>query len=207
MILPDNQSTHSQAAAVIKAGGVIAFRTDTFYGLGADPFNPRAVQRINEIKGREGKPILIVISDRNEVSRFITNQSRAFTLAADMFWPGPLTLIGPTVDVLPEELTAGTGTIGLRLPDDDLLRAFVRLCGGALTATSANVSGSPPARSAEEVRGYFSGKVDLIIDGGTTEASNASTVVDVTGPQPRVVREGMISRLNLERVLGQVLSP
>jgi len=205
MILPDDKATREQAAEIVKAGGVIAFRTDTFYGLGADPFNPKAVQRIGEQKGGERKPILIVISDRAEVDRFVVKQSRAFTLAADAFWPGPLTLVGLASAPLPQELTAATGTIGVRLPDDDSVRALVRLCGGALTGTSANLSGRPPAESAQQVQGFFGESIDLVIDSGTTQTSQASTVLDVSRPVPKIIREGVIPRAKLEKVLGSII--
>jgi L-threonylcarbamoyladenylate synthase len=204
MIVPDNQTTHERAVAIIRAGGVIAFRTDTFYGLGADPFNARALQHIAELKGREGKPILVVISDRGQVERFVARQTSAFTTAADAFWPGPITLVAPAVAALPTELTAGGELIGLRFPADENLTTFVRLCGGALTATSANLTGSPPAESAQQVEEYFGESVDLIIDGGTTQASQASTVLDVSQAKPRIVREGMVSRATLEEVLGSL---
>src|SRR5713226_5648877 len=106
------------AAKTIARGGVIAFRTDTFYGLGADPFNRSAVQRIKQLKGREAnKPILVVISDIDQVERFISERSRTFDLLAERFWPGPLTLIGKAAPEVPDEIGAGTGTVGVRLPD------------------------------------------------------------------------------------------
>lgn len=206
MIVSDSEIAREQAARIVKAGGVIAFRTDTFYGLGADPFNSNAVRRICELKGREGKPILIIISDVAQVARFVIDQTSAFTLAADAFWPGPLTLVGPAAANLPEELTAGTATIGLRLPDEDNLRSFLRLCGGALTATSANLSGRPPAESVRQVEESFGEEVDLIIDGGMTQVSQASTVLDVSQSIPRIIREGAIVRANLENVLGSLTS-
>jgi L-threonylcarbamoyladenylate synthase len=203
VIQTDTKSTREQAAQIVAAGGVIAFRTDTFYGLGANPFKATGVQRVAELKNRDGKPILVVISDRAEVERFLVNESSIFTRSADAFWPGPLTLVGPAVDSLSRELTAGTGTIGLRLPAEQDLRALIRLCGGALTATSANISGQPPANSAQEVFSYFGYSVDLIIDGGEVEATQPSTVLDVTQAVPVLIREGAIARTALERVLGR----
>ena len=194
MIQNDNAETRDEAAKIIAAGGVIAFRTDTFYGLGADPLNPSAIQKIRELKGREDdKPILLLISDADQVDRFI-QQSAFFKLVARAHWPAPLTLIGMSRPEVPTELTAGTKSLGVRLPDDDSVRAFVRACGGALTATSANVSGQPPARTALEVANYFPQGIDLIVDGGEVTATEPSTVLDVSKPQPRLVREGAISR-------------
>jgi L-threonylcarbamoyladenylate synthase len=198
MIQKDNEDARTKAAEIISAGGVIAFRTDTFYGLGADPFNRDAIVRIRELKGREDdKPILLLISDANELDRFTTN-FQFLRMIAVGHWPGPLTLIGGARPEVPVELTAGTRTIGLRLPDDDDVRSLVRACGGALTATSANISGQPPARTAKEVENYFPEGIDLIIDGGEATAIEPSTVLDLSGPKARLIREGAISREELE---------
>lgn len=192
--MSDCQETHKRAAEVIARGGIIAFRTDTFYGLGADPFNRGAVQRIKQLKGREAdKPILVVISDKDQIERFISARSKAFDLLAERFWPGPLTLIAKASDAVPREITAGTETIGVRLPDDDNVRALVKACGGALTATSANPSGEKPARVAMDIERYFGSAVDLIIDGGEAQSDRPSTVVDASGAQPKLVREGVIA--------------
>jgi L-threonylcarbamoyladenylate synthase len=180
-------------AAVIKQGGVIAFRTDTFYGLGADPFNAAAVARIRALKGREDdKPILLLIADPADAERLLSERSREFENLAAKFWPGPLTIVGKANADLPEGITVGTGTVGVRLPANENVRALVRDCGGALTATSANPAGRDPARSAEEVRDYFPEGIDLIIDGGQVTAIEPSTVVDATTSPPRVVRAGAI---------------
>jgi len=186
-------------AETIARGGIIAFRTDTLYGLGADPFNREAVRRIKQLKGREeNKPILIVISDYDQLHRFIDGVSPAFELLAKHFWPGALTLIGTAHASVPEELTAGTKSLGVRLPDDDRVRAIVRSCGGALTATSANPSDAAPAGSAREVHNYFGEAIDLIIDDGEVESDLPSTVVDVSGAEPRLIREGVIAWAKLQ---------
>ncbi len=198
MIASDNSQSHVRASEVILRGGVIGFRTDTFYGLGADPLNQSAVGKIRGLKSREeAKPILILISDLSEVDRFLTHSSEVFKIIARRFWPGPLTLVGVARPELPNELTAGKGTIGVRLPDDEIVRALVRACGGALTATSANVSGEAPARSAEEIRNYFPVGVDLIVDGGEVTATQPSTVLDLSGSEARLIREGAITREEL----------
>ena len=179
---------------IVKQGGVIAFRTDTFYGLGADPFNAIAVGRIRELKGREDdKPILLLISDASEIERLIVDPSKQFQELAAKFWPGPLTIVGNANTDLPDGITSGTGTVGVRLPADASVRDLVRECGGVLTATSANPAGRDPARSAEDVLKYFPEGVDLIVDGGQVTAIEPSTVVDATTSPPRVIREGAIS--------------
>jgi L-threonylcarbamoyladenylate synthase len=183
----------TRAAEVISRGGVIAFRTDTFYGLGADPFNQDAVRTIKQLKGREdNKPILIVISDADHLDRLITSTSPAFQLLAKNFWPGALTLIGEARAALPPEITAGTKTVGVRLPNDDRVRLLVRNCGGALTATSANPSHAAPATTARQVHEYFGEAIDLIVDDGDAQTDHPSTVVDVSQDAPRLIREGVI---------------
>jgi len=202
MIQKDNEQTRREASQLIAAGGIIAFRTDTFYGLGADPLNTDAVRKIRELKGRDDtKPILLLISDDSEVDRFV-QQSEFFKLVARDHWPAPLTLIGVSRPEVPTELTAGTGSLGIRLPDDEEVRALVRACGGALTATSANVSGQPPARTAKEVENYFPAGIDLIVDGGEVTATEASTVLDVSSSKARLVREGAISLDELKELFS-----
>jgi L-threonylcarbamoyladenylate synthase len=190
---PDNEMTRRCAAEIISNGGVIAFRTDTFYGLGADPLNASAVARLRQLKGREEKkPILLLLADASVANRFIVERSAAFEDVARRFWPGPLTIVGPALTNLPAEITAGTGTVGVRVPADESVRELVRECGGALTATSANLSGSDPARSAAEVLEYFGDRIDLIVDSGEVTATEPSTVLDVTTSPPRVIRPGAI---------------
>ena len=202
MILPETEETRERAATLIANGGVIAFRTDTFYGLGVNPLNPDAVARLRKLKGQDAsKPILLLIGDTSDLDRLIPDRSETFAVVTRKFWPGPLTIVGRAASGVPDELTAGTGTVGVRLPNDEKVRALVRLCGGALTATSANLSGSPPAHSAEEVEGYFPTAVDLIINGGEVEAIEPSTVLDLSQAEPRVIREGAISQEALEREL------
>lgn len=202
MIAKDNPETREQAAAIVAAGGVIAFLTDTFYGLGANPLNADAVRKVKNLKGREdNKPILILISDLPEVDRFI-EQAEFFKLVARKHWPAPLTLIGAARSFVPDDLTAGTKSLGVRLPDDANVRTLVRTCGGALTATSANPSSEPPARTATEVASYFSTGLDLIVDGGDATVTEPSTVLDVTTTRARIVREGLITRETLKELLG-----
>ncbi len=203
VIITQTTSSLTQVSDVIARGGVIAFRTDTFYGLGADPFNGDAVRKIKQLKGREDhKPILIVVSDRAAVTRFITERTPAFDLLADTFWPGPLTLIGRAVSGVPEEITAGTKTVGVRLPADDKVRALIEACGGALTGTSANPSHQEPARTATEVFRYFGDTIDLIVDDGDATIIQPSTVLDVCGAEPRLIRAGAIPWTSIQTELN-----
>jgi L-threonylcarbamoyladenylate synthase len=204
MIVKDGEEARELAAKVTATGGVVAFRTDTFYGLGADPFNPDAVRRVNELKGRDGKPILIVVSDASVANRFIINKSKLFDAVCSRHWPGALTIV---VEAKPEVLsllTAGSATIGLRLPDDEAVRSFIRACGGALTATSANLSGAPPARTAEEVAHFFPEGIELIVDGGAARGDTPSTVLSISCLPPQLIREGAITRGELEETFRKL---
>lgn len=203
-ILKDSPQARQLAKSAIARGRVIAFLTDTFYGLGADPFNRQALQKIYALKGREArKPILVVLSDRAEAERFILSRSELFEAVSRQHWPGALTLVVKARKEVPEEITGGSGTVGLRLPADESVREFVRSCGGALTATSANPSSEQPARTAAEVEGYFPQLLDLIVDGGTARSDAPSTVLDTSGTTPRLIREGALSVRQLQETLRQ----
>jgi L-threonylcarbamoyladenylate synthase len=201
LIYPDSTDARERAARAVADGGVVAFRTDTFYGLGADPLNPEALERVNALKGREGKPVLVLVGDAGDARRVITSASRAFEVLAARHWPGALTLVAGARPEVPELLTAGTGTVGVRLPEDEDARAVVRACGGLLTATSANPAGEPPARTAEEVARYFGGAPGLVLDGGAARSELPSTVLDVSGERPRLIREGVVTRAELQATL------
>jgi L-threonylcarbamoyladenylate synthase len=202
LIYPDSPEARERAARITAGGGLVAFRTDTFYGVGADPFNDAALELINTIKGRDGKPILVLAADAASAERLIVEKTRTFELLAARHWPGALTLVASARAEVPELLTAGTGTVGVRLPDDAPARAIAQACGGLLTATSANPAGRTPARTAAEVAAYFPEGLGLIIDGGTTRMELPSTVVDVTGSAPRLIREGVVTRAELEETLS-----
>jgi L-threonylcarbamoyladenylate synthase len=176
---------------VISRGGVIAYPTDTFYGLGADPKNPIAVKRLYGIKGRKAdQPILLLIGKAEYVKEWTAETNRASEDIMKKLCPGPLTLVFKARADVPRELTAGTGTIGLRVPGSELTRSLLDFLGIALTGTSANVSGGPSPQTAEETAASVGQMVDLILDGGRTAGGRPSTVVDVTTDRPRILREG-----------------
>jgi L-threonylcarbamoyladenylate synthase len=204
VIISQTADSFPRISEIIARGGIIAFRTDSFYGLGADPFNRKAVQRIKQLKGREeNKPILIVISDWEAVGRFIAEPTPAFQVLAQKLWPGPLTLIGSAVSGVPKEITAGTKTVGVRLPGDDRVRALVEACAGALTATSANPSREEPATTAQKVFDYFADAIDLIVDDGNATTDQPSTVVDACDVEPWLIREGAIAWSAVQKVLNK----
>ncbi|HSE23396.1 MAG TPA: L-threonylcarbamoyladenylate synthase [Pyrinomonadaceae bacterium] len=200
-VLPAGQAATLEAASTIKRGGIIAFKTDTLYGLGVDPLNRLAVERLKKIKGRDdGKPILLLISDEPEMKRVTLETTLIFEQASRFFWPGPITLVTRAHPEVPLEITAGTGTIGIRLPADSTVRELVRQCGGVLTATSANLAGQPPARNATEVLDQFDQMLDLVVDGGEVTVIEPSTVLDITTYPVRLIREGAIRRDVIETV-------
>lgn len=183
----------ARCAEVIKAGGVIAYPTDTFYGLGADPRNSRAVSSVFAIKGRStDQPILLLLHDRSEVAAWASAITPSAERLMDRFWPGPLTLVFTARSDIFPELTGGTGTIGLRVPGSEVTRALLAQTGKALTGTSANRSGSASPRTAEEVMRELGDRVDLVLDGGVSAAERPSTVVDVTTEPPRIIRMGAV---------------
>ena len=178
---------------VIRAGGIIAFPTDTFYGLGADPRNREAVRRLFRIKGRPAdQPILILLPDADAAAEWAARVGPDAARLMERFWPGPLTILFPANAEVLQELTAGSGKIGLRVPGSAVTRSLLRAVGTALTGTSANRSGKPSPRTADEVIDGLGDTVDLVVDGGEAEATLPSTVVDVSGPEPVIIREGAV---------------
>jgi L-threonylcarbamoyladenylate synthase len=182
-----------EAAAIIRSGGLVAFPTETVYGLGADCANRAAIRRIYEVKGRpERKPLLVLIADRSWLSCLTPSvPDRALGLM-DAFWPGPLTLTFPAAPSVPRELLGDGTTIGIRLPGPSVAQALVRTVGGPVTAPSANRSGGPDPVSATAVRDDIGDRIDLILDGGAARQATPSTVVDLSGDAPRLIREGQV---------------
>ena len=193
----------NQAVQLLRDGGVVAFPTDTVYGVGVDPFQSEAVRRLYRIKGRpEDKPIAILVGSIEDVARVAQTPSRTFSRLADRFWPGGLTLIVETRE-LPPEITAGGSTVGVRMPDHPLTLELLRGFGGPIATTSANRSGQNPATSAEEVGAQLGGRVNLIVDGGDTITKVASTVLDLSVSPPKILRHGGISEeLLMECLIG-----
>lgn len=189
-----------ETVRIVRNGGVLAIPTDSFYALGACAFDEAAVHRICAIKGqREQKPILVLIAERAQLDALVACVPPAAAVLMDHFWPGPLTIVFPASSRLTAALTAGTGTIGVRLPAQPLLAKLIRAT-GPLTGTSANRSGAVPARTAREVEQSLGHDVDLVLDGGPATAVLPSTVVETT-VAARVLREGQIGRMAVQAVL------
>ena len=183
----------ARAAAVLREGRVVAFPTETFYGLGAAADDPAGVRRVFHAKGRdESKPILVLV---DSITMAESLAIEVTTSARDLMmrhWPGALTLVLRARQGLPTELTAGTGTIGVRLSPHPVARRLVRALGGPVTAPSANRGGATPPTTAADVLRVFDGAIDFVLDAGATVGGLASTVVDVTGAVPRVLRQGAV---------------
>jgi L-threonylcarbamoyladenylate synthase len=198
-VLPD--SVLREAKQILHQGGVLAFPTESSYALGVSPWDARAVRRLWHIKGRPtGKPILVVIGEPSQLEALVKAVPPAASVLMAAFWPGPMTIVFPAADRLPEELTAGTGTLAVRLTAYPLLAALLRQV-GPLTGTSANRSGQPPAQTAQEIQAGLGSDVDLILDGGPTSGALPSTLVSTVGP-PRLLREGPIPFREVETVLA-----
>jgi L-threonylcarbamoyladenylate synthase len=200
---PDPSGDVLEAAnRLLDTGGVLAIPTESYYALGVRAGDGEAVRRVCAIKGRgDHKPILVLISNRAQLAQLVTDVPDAAQILMDQFWPGPLTLVFPAVAHLPQELTRGTGTVGIRQPArPDLLHLLHHV--GPLTGTSANRTGHSPVRTAEQVLDQLGGDVDLILDGGETSGGLPSTLVDITG-SVRVLREGPVSREAIRAVLKE----
>lgn len=203
-IQPMTEAALSRAASVAHAGGVIAFPTETFYGLGVMPFDLAAVHRLFALKGRSpaSSPILVLIRHRKELESLVSEISPSAELLMDACWPGPLTIVFRASSRVPPLLTAGTGTIGIRLSAAAPLQRLLNAVGGPLTGTSANRSGGMPAITAEDVQACLGVEVDLILNGGRTPGGLPSTVVDTTVTPVRLIREGVFPRSAVLSVLG-----
>lgn len=194
----------SSLGDVIRKGGIIAFPTDTFYGLAVNPFDPEAVARLYALKGRDPlKPILLLVSSMEMFHPLVAEIPPLAKRVMARFWPGPLTLVLKGSRELPDVLMAGTEKIGIRFPDGTLPIRLIEAVGFPLTATSANPSGSRhPPGSAADVEGMLPMGIDHILDGGPSCLPIPSTVLDVSESEPHILREGRISTKMLEKALG-----
>ena len=191
-----------EAVECLKSGGILAIPTDTVYGLGADPLNASAVQRLYTLKGRpDGKPIPLVLSSVDDVHRVAQNLPDYFFHLTKRFWPGGLTIIVEAKDLLPV-LTAGGNTVGVRIPNNPLLLKILQAFGGPAAITSANLSGEPPATSVQEIGKVLASRIDMIVDGGKTPGPIPSTVYDISVSPPIIRRHGVISEETLAKELA-----
>ena len=203
------QSLREQVAHgvnILRQGGVVAYPTDTLYGLGADIFQPAAVEKVFEIKERpQGMPLPVLLSGPEALSLVSDHVPSVAWALARRFWPGPLTLVVPRASRVPAIIAARGWTVAVRVPDHPVPRELSRLLGSPITGTSANWSGGPSPHTAKEVRRQLGDRVGLIIEAGPPPAGRASTVLDITQSPPRILRLGAISWETLAEAWGDAL--
>jgi len=198
-----NQNDWKMAADLIKRGELVVFPTDTVYGVGCDPYNTEALDQIYAAKGRSTqKAIPLLLSGFDSLNKVALDVPSTASVLGTAFWPGALTLVVPRRPELPRNLS-GTDTVAVRVPNHEELRAMIRACGGAIAATSANLSGQPDAIDAHSAAAYLGDQVALVIDGGLTRGGVPSTVVDCTTSPPRVLREGAIPSAEILSALSR----
>jgi L-threonylcarbamoyladenylate synthase len=196
-----------QAIEILREGGIVAYPTDTVYGLGADPLNKRAVDKIYSAKKRPyNQPLPLLLADKSDLSKVASTLPDIVWKLAERFWPGGLTLVLKKSSWVPVHVTAGGDSIAVRVPNHAIPIALVQGLASPIIGTSANLSGRPSPVTAEEVREQLGEGVDLIIDGGRCPGGIESTVLDVSGKIPTLVREGAVPKEKLERICGPLLS-
>lgn len=194
-----------RAGEILKKGGLVAFPTETVYGLGADALDEKASAKIYQAKGRPSdNPLIIHIADWEDIDRIAVDVPREAKVLADAFWPGPLTMVLKKSEEVPSGTTGGLATVAVRMPDHEIARALIRAGGGYVAAPSANTSGRPSPTKAEHVAEDMDGIIEMIIDGGEVSIGLESTIVDLTEGVPTILRPGYINQEMLEKVLGQV---
>lgn len=195
----------ARAGEIILNGGLVAFPTETVYGLGGDGLNPNSSRKIYEAKGRPSdNPLIIHIYRMEDLEILVKEIPESAKKLAEAFWPGPLTMILPKADVVPKETTGGLDTVAVRMPSHKVALAFIKAAGGFVAAPSANLSGKPSPTLAKYVLEDMDGRIDMIIDGGDIAIGLESTIVDLTGDVPMILRPGYITLEMLKDVLGEV---
>lgn len=193
------------AAEMIQRGGLVAFPTETVYGLGASAFCPEAVSRIFQAKGRPSdNPLIVHISHTDQLSQIVSCVPETAKALMTHFWPGPLTLVMPKKEEIPDEVTAGLSTVAVRFPQHPVAQAFITMAGVPIAAPSANTSGRPSPTTAGHVIDDLFGRIDAVIDGGSASFGLESTVVDVSEETPVLLRPGSVTYEQLCHVLGHV---
>lgn len=194
-----------EAGKIIKAGGLVAFPTETVYGLGGDALNPASARKIYAAKDRPSdNPLIVHICRMEDLAPIVREITKPVWKLAEAFWPGPLTIILPKSELVPYETTGGLDTVAVRMPSHKAAQAFIEAAGGYVAAPSANRSGRPSPTSAKYVIEDLMGRVDMILDGGDVEIGLESTIVDMTAKEPTILRPGFVTKEMLEKVLQSV---
>ena len=207
-IVPADATGIAEAVALLRAGDIVAFPTETVYGLGGNALDPAAVARIFEAKGRPAhNPLIVHLPDAAAARALAASWPEQAERLGRRWWPGPLTLVLPRAACVPDIVTAGGPTVALRVPAHPAAQALLRAAGVPLAAPSANRSGEVSPTTAAHVARGLAGRIPLVLDGGATNVGIESTVLDLSGPMPVLLRAGMISRAELERDIGPVATP
>ena len=194
-----------KAAGIIKKGGLVAFPTETVYGLGANGLDENAVPKIYEAKGRPSdNPLILHISEFDEINSIVKEIPKTALILAEEFWPGPLTMVLKKSDIVPYRTTGGLESVAVRMPSNKIARELIKASGVPIAAPSANSSGRPSPTKASHVLYDLDGKIDLVIDGGAVDIGLESTIVDVTGDVPVILRPGFITEEMLSEAIGRV---
>ncbi len=195
----------AKAGEILCQGGLVAFPTETVYGLGGDALNPESSKRIYEAKGRPSdNPLIIHISKWEDLEKIVSIIPEAAKKLADKYWPGPLTMILPKSNEVPYETTGGLDTVAVRMPDNKIALALIEAAGGYVAAPSANTSGKPSPTLAKYVAEDMDGRIEMILDGGEVCIGLESTIVDLTSKVPEILRPGYVTMQMLKDVLGDV---
>ena len=199
------RETIQTAGKILREGGLVAFPTETVYGLGGNGLNGEACKKIYLAKGRPSdNPLILHISAREELDAIVREISPAADKLMDAFWPGPLTLVFPKADCVPDAATGGLDTVAVRFPNHPVARAIIRAAGVPIAAPSANSSGKPSPTRASHVEFDLNGRIDMIVDGGAAEWGLESTIADVSGEIPVILRPGAVTKEMMEEVVGTV---
>ena len=194
-----------EAGQILKKGGLVAFPTETVYGLGADALNEQAAEKIYAAKGRPSdNPLIVHIAGMEDLPRIAEIIPEEAKIVAEKFWPGPLTMIFDKTGIVPYETTGGLNTVAVRMPSSDIARELIRAGGGFIAAPSANTSGRPSPTMAQHVEEDLDGKIDMILDGGTVEIGVESTILDMTVSPPMLLRPGAVTKEMLEELIGPI---
>lgn len=194
-----------KAAEILKEGGLVAFPTETVYGLGGNGLNPASSKKIYEAKGRPSdNPLILHISDFSMLKDLVAEIPKSAVLLAETFWPGPMTLVFKKSALVPYETTGGLDTVAVRLPSNEIARALIKKAGVPIAAPSANSSGRPSPTKASHVREDLDGKIDMILDGGEVGIGLESTIIDVTVEPPMILRHGYITKEMLQPLFSEV---
>jgi len=194
----------ADAVAALRRGEVIVFPTETLYGLGANALDFKAVDKIFQLKGRDSdQPISALVADREMLDSLVAEVSPLAEKLIARFWPGPLTIVFPARRNIPGPLMNSTGGVGVRISSQPIATELVRRLGRPLTATSANPTGKPAARTVEEAISYFAGAVEIFVDGGGLTSKTGSTVIEICGKEIKIIREGEITRAELNATIGE----